>query len=928
MRRPSGARTSRRRPHGRGAVRWIVAGLLVIVVGSLATQPPPAEASESAPVQDYSGCTDNNPDTPCEQGENCTGGGHNTECEEPAEGEEAPPDPCRDDDPETDCTTTENPAANCTGSGRSVNCVVPDGYGEFDDQDGDGTPDGGDDEDDDAETGPYSETNYVMGDDESCDDEDEVASTGRGGGKFESYRVYGDEFLAFGNGNDAREIAANDDICIPRGSVLITCRDENDHWVDDWGVVQVDADLPTWWFEAVYVESTTDEGNSCEMVTHEPSMSCAELVDLVTVNVTAGYSYTYRDAESYDSPGIIPDKCWGTYPTATYQISWHEGDEFSAWNDNLMGWLTDLTFGLGKGAVTAALWMVEFGFSFKITQYADVVGNIADNYQLHLIGPFNLINIVWFALVAWLAITALRGKMAMAGGELVMTLVLLTLATTMYNPLLADDGEGEGLDLGYFRDTATFMDLSSKAMLSAAQGEDPTDDDDILRVLQRLQGQVHRQFVELPHEYLNWGTVLPDACDDAAYQVMAANYDDDGWPARHMRRAGEECEEFAEYNDDANSTRMFGAVLTMIVSVIVALTLGITAFTVLVCKFLLAVLFATTPFVVLSAVLPGAGRRLFWSWGGSLLQLVLAVIGSGGLVALELIGVDAVVAKTEDQDLMARWFLVLMIVATVFFARRKMIALAQRWATSTTDNLTRLSPGSAHWSGGGQVGFDLDRLDRGAMQGLRTAGYGAAVGAYFGGAAAMGIGRYGLARREAYRRDRRNKRYGARNLAHNREAIQEWEQRPTAIYRRNKDGKLETSVEARLRIPSDRRELQGFRERVAFIRHGGRPGESEAVLPGNNPNRFLPTYDSRRDVLYPGSPILDASVLDDVGSPPGGGRPGPRSGGGAPSSPHPGRGKVRDMLDKYQRMRRMGPVKRPVGGGKRRRGGRRGRRTR
>jgi TrbL/VirB6 plasmid conjugal transfer protein len=777
---------SGRRGRWRVAARWVVAGALVlgVVVGSPGRPPEPADA---APRQGEEPL----PEAPSEEPSDEP----TDEATEPSDdpGEE-PADPAEEDSAEGDAEEDE-----------------------VDDVDGDG----------DAATGPVPDSDHVLGSG-SCAGVDEVAGTGRGGGRFLSYEAYGDEWLgAMANGATAQEIAEADDICIPEGYVLLTCKAINDNAPDNEGVVQVHADLPRWWFEAIEVESTTNGGNSCEMASHKPSKACDELGYLVTVNVTATYSYTYLETDDFDYPGIIPDKCWGTYPSALYQVSWHEGDGFTAWNDNLMGWLTDLSFGIGKGAITAVLWLVEFGFDeFSITRYADQVRDIADNYQLHLIGPFDLLDLVWFWLVAWVAFAALRGRLAMAGGEVLMTLALLTLATVLY-----------GNRIDYFRDTATFMDLSSKAMLTAAQGEDPTDDDDMLRVLQGLGAQVHRQFVELPHEYLNWGTVLPDDCRTAANQVMAANYDDDGWPARHMRRAGEECEQYAEYNDDANTTRMFAAILTMIVSWIVALTLGITAFTVLVCKFLLAVLFATTPFVMLSAVLPGTGRRLFWSWTGSLLQLVLAVVGSGGLVALELIGVDAVVSKSEDQDLIARWFLVLMVVAVVFFARRKMIGLAQKWATSTADNLTRLSPGSAHWSGGGSVGFDLDRVDRGAMASLRGVGHAAKYGTWIGGAAALGG--VGLVGGNALQRlqDRRNKKHGARNLAYNRQMLHEFEQRPRTVHR---IGNREMTLASPLTRAERRRNDLA---QAAFYGHGRHPAV-EVIDHGKRPNtfRYLPTY--------------------------------------------------------------------------------------
>lgn len=785
-------------------------------------------------------CRDADPETPCGSAENpaldCTGTGLYPECSVPegyedAEHEVDESDPCRDQDPETPCERADDPAANCTGEGTWEHCEVPE---ELQD---DANPDQDEDEDEDeeVEVGPVPDSDHVMGEG-SCDGVDEVAATGRSGGKFQSYEVYGDEWLALGTGSSAQELAEADDVCVPEGYVLISCRDEKDNWRDDHGVVQVEADLPRWWFQEIETESTTNEGNGCSLAEHPPDKPCDQLVDVVTVNVTANYSYTYRDTEDYDDPGIVPDKCWGTYPTALYEISANDDNDF-----DVLGMLTALMFGIAKGAIQAVLWLVEFGFDFNITQYTHAAEEIAEKYQLHLIEPLNLLDVVWFWLLAWVAITALRGKFAMAGGELLMTLMLLTLATVLYEN-----------NSSYMRSTANFMDLSSSALLSAAQGQDPVNHDNLLSILIPLEADIHEQFIEMPYHHLNWGGDIARNADclEAAEHVMATGHSSDGWPSRHMRRAGQddECDAYADYNKDANGSRTFGALLTLVVAVLVALTLGITAFTVLVCKFLVALLFAVTPFVVLSAVLPATGRRLFWSWLGSVFQLVLAVIGSGGLLALEFIGVDTVTSVAASQDLIDRWFLVLMVVATVFFARRKMIGQTQKLATSLSDSLTRLSPGSAHWSGGGQVGFDLDRVDRGAMQSLRTAGYGAAIGAYAGGYVAWtgmrGGAKWGL----DLGRDKRNRRFAARNLAYNRQMLHQEAQRPRTTYRRQPDGSFkEAGTTIELPDAVTPHETRRHQQILGAAEGRDRQPRVEVIDHGKNPKttRLLNTYRPR-----------------------------------------------------------------------------------
>jgi hypothetical protein len=114
---------------------------------------------------------------------------------------------------------------------------------------------------------------------------------------------------------------------------------------------------------------------------------------------------------------------------------------------------------------------------------------------------------------------------------------------------------------------------------------------------------------------------------------------------------------------------------------------------------------------------------------------------------------------------MHRWFIVLLLVGVVFFARRRLLAASETAATSVADNLTRLSPASATWAGGGPAGMNLTGMDKGVVSGL---GKTALHTGYVGGAAAVGtasvvgggIGRYVGNRM----RDKRSQRYSFNNL--------------------------------------------------------------------------------------------------------------------------------------------------------------------
>lgn len=530
-------------------------------------------------------------------------------------------------------------------------------------------------------------------------------------------------------------------VCASRGKIRIDCRNETDWLPDDHETVEVPENAPQWWLDQIKSESEKNEGQGCSLAEHPPHEACADI-----------------DLQTYDPPGLLPDQCWGTYPTANYELSWEDGEWYDVgqYNDRLMGWITSFLFIIGRSAIQIVLWLVDWGFTFDIKQYTNISDKLGGRYQTRLVGGWGLEEIMWFVLVGYIGFTALRGRMSVAGGELVLSIVLAGLATVLFTHR-AD----------YMDSVADTMRIASDDLLVSARNEEPPDGeippDEVIRPLQR---QIHYEFVELPYIYLNWGRELTDDCAEALNNITSTGWDDDGWPARYMEQAG--CKEAADDNRDVGGERMFGALLTMVVALIVAAFLGLAALTVVMSKFLVAVLFALTPFVALTAVLPGTGRRLAWSWLGALIQVFIMAVGMSFLLALMMLGVSEVLTATEDADLVERWSIVLVLVSVVYFTRKRLVTGGQAFASRMTDAFTRLSPASANWSGGGQIGFDFGRTDRLAGQGMRGAGL--AVGA-----TARAAGRT-AARRWT---ERRIARRGLRNL----EYMERTRERPAEEYR-------------------------------------------------------------------------------------------------------------------------------------------------
>ena len=542
----------------------------------------------------------------------------------------------------------------------------------------------------------------------------------------------------------------------------VQCRDEHDFWFDDHMSVQIPKDAPQWWKDEIRIESEADEGRGCQIAKHVPQLMCRQR--------------PLRDDR--DLPGMLPDQCWGTYPSANYGLNWDDGGPFD-FTEKMQAWTGSFMFTIGKGAIVIVLWMVGWAFTFDITTYTVFVDHISASYQTSIVGPFDLKDVVWFVLIVWCGFAALRGKIGMAGGEIVITMVVVGIMTV----LLGHQG-------AYMNKVATLMDETSARLLVAGQAERclPKDhvspelrnrpqadcrDGEVLvesnpqfaarldDELRPLQQHIHEAFVEQPYAYLNWGRVATDKCLEAQNHIVGVGFNADGWPERHMERAG--CKDLADFNHKSREEGMLGAFLTMLVALVVAFFLGLMAITVVISKFLVALLFAILPFAAVGAVLPGAGRRLAWSWFGTLLQLVVAVLLMSFLLSLLLLGVDEVLRTTADVNLVQRWFIVLLTVGAVYFGRKRLLASSKSLGENFADSMTRLSPGGRNWSGASK-GIDLTGIDRGAKHTLVGAGVGvAAVGSAVGNRL----------------RERRVARRGYRNL----ERMERSRERPRLEYR-------------------------------------------------------------------------------------------------------------------------------------------------
>jgi hypothetical protein len=394
-----------------------------------------------------------------------------------------------------------------------------------------------------------------------------------------------------------------------------------------------------------------------------------------------------------DEASIVPDDCWGRFPSSHYDIGCDEG----AWNNvsrKVYCTFTDLAFQGARSTTAVALWMVEWAYGFGVyDRFGGPAISIADTYETHLIGPLGLSHLAWFYAIAWAGFAMLRGKVALAGSELLLSFLLAGLAAL----LLANPS-------GYLQGTFRTMGTVSGAVLSTGAGQPPPDDAlDADAILRPLQAQLHKAFVEDPYDYLDWGsTDMPAQCRAMRDRILVfgPHGNSDG-PRDAMEQAG--CQEQADFNHDPNGQRLFGAILTMTAATVMAVLVGMVSLTIVVAQIIAFVLFAVAPFAALGAILPGGGRVLALGWLAALIRVALVVVGMSFVLSLLLLTIQGLLSAGNDSGIVERFALVNIVVLAMFAARRRILQAGANMAAGIGGKLAPSAP-EGGWLAAGAVG--------------------------------------------------------------------------------------------------------------------------------------------------------------------------------------------------------------------------------
>lgn len=360
---------------------------------------------------------------------------------------------------------------------------------------------------------------------------------------------------------------------------------------------------------------------------------------------------------------IIPDSGAGQFPTSNYDIGYDGG----AWNNiqrKFFGLLTELAFGVVRWLLGIALWLVRWAYGFGV---ADALGDpalrIGRLYEAEFIGPVGLRQAAIFAALAWAGYHGLRGRLQMAAGELLVSLIVAALGgIILANP--------QGYLTGMF-DTTTRL---SGVFLALGTGAEPPDTPQAsTAVLDPLAGHLHAAFIEQPYDLLNWGEPLTGACAAARDRIVATGpHGSEDEPREVMRAAG--CGAQADFNHDPTAERLGGALLTLVATAAVVLLLALISITLLVAQIITVLLFAVAPFALVFGLVPGGGREVMWRWAGGLARVFLAIVGMSFVLSLLLLVVDGLLAASEGASIMERFSLLVLVTIGMFIVRKRVVA--------------------------------------------------------------------------------------------------------------------------------------------------------------------------------------------------------------------------------------------------------------
>lgn len=393
----------------------------------------------------------------------------------------------------------------------------------------------------------------------------------------------------------------------------------------------------------------------------------------------------------------------GVFPAGNYDIGCDNGGFLGDISCVTVGTATNLLFSIGKVTVAVSVWLLDAAVGFTIEEaLADAATSIADLLDSRILGPINLAHLGLVVSGLYMGWQFLRGRVGLGAGEFLLSLVVLAVLVHITS------GVGFGGTVTGTIETTSGLATEIVSLAADTQSVDVSD---------RVGTALIAGFVRDPYDTINWGHPLTGTgCEQARNQILAGGpHGNDPTPRQIMTDAG--CTAESEFNGLATTSRLVGALLYLVATVVALVLLVVTAFTLVVAKGLSLLLVALLPIALYAGIFPGAGRSLLWHWVSALVRVLALILAMGVFLALLVAGLTGLLAL--DRGLWERFLLVVFFMAVMWVGRRQLLDISGRFAESTLQRLEGARIGGGHgaawirpYQAGGLTGLGVTRTIR------------------------------------------------------------------------------------------------------------------------------------------------------------------------------------------------------------------------
>jgi TrbL/VirB6 plasmid conjugal transfer protein len=445
---------------------------------------------------------------------------------------------------------------------------------------------------------------------------------------------------------------------------------------------------------------------------------CLAACAIVLTSATAALAGEDEPPNPMEDRNVLPVDQVGRYSLWRYEVGAGDPGALDV-GEVIWSALTELFFWGSKGLVAIGEWVIEQAYSFDLVQeLTDPAVRFADSLQREFVGPLELNHFALFLAIAYSGYQLFRRRTGLGLSEL-----LISLLVAVFGAMLVAQ------PAWLVRSALPFTIDLSTGLLEVAMSitNDPTpgarENDPYRTAVRPLTGAIQHALIEQPYDLIAWGALLKGDCAVKRDEILANEaWDPDSTEARnHMRggaagaiakgldripdwlkgpagRAiqdeateampGDECERYADYNEQPTVERMGLALINLLVTAVAISLLALVALTVVGAQIALAGLLVTTPVAVVFGTVPGTGRQLLAKWGGNVMQTYVVIIAVSFLLSMLLVGTAVILGDGGGQRPLGRRYLILLLtVALIFRARRRLTAAVQYMTIRTAEKL-------------------------------------------------------------------------------------------------------------------------------------------------------------------------------------------------------------------------------------------------